>query len=200
MPLRKNMAVWPDDTAFSYALDATYEQDGANVGRITMGLHNGTHIDAPYHYDDFGKSIDALPIDLFTGMTQVVDVTNVKTITRDVIDALELEHVERLFFKTRSIPAPFSFDAHFTPFTADAIHALAARGIRLIGTDAPSVDAFGAPLDAHAACRDTDIIIIENLVLHHVEPNMYEFIGLPLAIPGADASPIRAVIRKHVKA
>lgn len=199
MPLRKNMPTWPDDTAFSYTLDATYDEAGANVGRITMGLHNGTHIDAPYHYDDFGKSIDALPLDLFNGLAQIIDVTNTRHITVQTLKTLALEQVERLFFKTRSTPAPYIFDADFTTIDAEAIHYLASRGVRVIGTDAPSVDAVHAPLLAHEACRDTEIIIIENLVLHHVEPNLYEFIGLPLAIAGADASPIRAIIRKHVK-
>lgn len=199
MPLRKNMPIWPEDTAFSYALDATYDDTGANVGRMTMGLHNGTHIDAPYHYDDFGKSVDALPIDLFTGITQVVDMTHTDYITVEQLTTLALSPVERIFFKTRTTPPAHEFDAQFTTIAPEAIHYLAAHGIRLIGIDAPSVDALNAPLAAHAACRDTDIIIIENLVLHHVQPDLYEFIGLPLAIAGADASPIRAVIRKHVQ-
>ncbi|OCS86742.1 cyclase family protein [Caryophanon tenue] len=196
MPLRNTMPVWPEDTPFTYKLDATYEQDGANVGQIQMSVHAGTHVDAPYHYDDFGKSIDALPVDLFIGDVYIVDATSETYITVDFLRACSLPDSTRLFVKTKKAHHPFTFDEAFTAFSPEAIHFLATHGIRLIGTDAPSVDAFGAPLVAHQACNDTGMTIIENLMLQACSTGFYDFIGLPLAIQGGDASPIRAVVQK----
>lgn len=198
MPLRNTMPVWPGDTPFTYKLDATYAQDGANVGQVQMSLHAGTHVDAPYHYDNFGKAIDTLPLDLFIGTVYIVELLHHTTIDRLLLQSLSLPHVERIFFKTKKAHHPIDFEQQFTTITADAIYYLASRGVRLIGTDAPSIDAVDAPLVAHAACNATHITIVENLWLQQVQTGLYDFIGLPLAISGGDASPIRAVVRKVV--
>ncbi|MFF5993573.1 arylformamidase [Lysinibacillus sp. KU-BSD001] len=197
MPLHKNMPIWPGDTPFSYKQDATLTEDGANVGQITMSLHAGTHIDAPYHYDDFGKAIDALPLELFIGAVKIVDVVGVKCIQLAHVENLELHNVERLFFKTKVVQDLCHFDADFTTIAPEVIRFLANQGVRVVGTDAPSVDALDdVSLIAHHTCRQMGIYIIENLFLKDVDAGMYEFIALPLAIQGGDASPIRAVVRK----
>lgn len=199
MPLSKLMAVWPGDTPFQYKLDASLERDGANVGQIQMSLHAGTHVDAPYHYDNFGKSVDSLPLDLFIGQVKIVDVTGVKQITMETVESIELDGVRRIFFKTKTTYDLLTFSDQFVTFEPQVIYYLKSQGIDLIGTDAPSIDALNdATLQAHHACRGCDMLIIENLYMKDVTAGDYEFIGLPLAIQGGDASPIRAVIRKSV--
>ena len=193
------MPIWPGDTPFSYTLDATLEQDGANVGSIQMGLHTGTHIDAPYHYDDFGKAINVLPLELFMGAVQIVELQNPIDITVPMLEQLDLLNTERIFFKTKQHYDMYMFEPNYTAFTPEAIVFLAQRGVRVIGTDAPSIDALeDHTLRAHQVCKELDIYIIENLWLKDVLAGMYDFIGLPLALQGADASPIRAVIKKQV--
>lgn len=199
MPLSKLMAVWPGDTPFQYRLDANLERDGANVGQIQMSLHAGTHVDAPYHYDDFGKSVDSLPLDIFIGQVKIVDVTHIERITLETVESLELEGVRRLFFKTKTTYDFLTFSDQFVTFEPQVIYYLKEQGVELIGTDAPSIDALNdATLLAHNACRSCDMLIIENLYMQDVQAGDYEFIGLPLAIQGGDASPIRAVIRKSI--
>lgn len=199
MPLSKMMAVWPGDTPFQYKLDANLESDGANVGQIQMSLHAGTHVDAPYHYDDFGKAVDSLPLDLFIGQVKIVDVTDVDRITMESVEALELEGVRRLFFKTKSTYDFLTFHEQFVTFEPQVIFYLKEQGVDLIGTDAPSIDSLNdASLPAHHACLRCEMLIIENLYMKDVAAGHYEFIGLPLPIQGGDASPIRAVIRKTV--
>lgn len=197
MPLHKNMPIWPGDTAFYYKLDATLEQDGANVGQIQMSLHAGTHVDAPYHYDDFGKAVDVLPLELFMGSVQIIEVIGVQEITLRMVEAFTLNKTERVFFKTKRHYDLYSFDPAFTTITPQSIDYLASNGVRVIGTDAPSIDALeDATLRAHQACKERQLTIIENLWLKDVQAGVYEFIGLPLAIQGGDASPMRAVIKK----
>ena len=197
MPLHKNMPIWPGDTPFQYRLMATIEQDGANVGEITMSLHAGTHIDAPFHYDDFGKSIDALPIELFIGPALIVEMLDVKQIRLEDVEKLTLDGVERLFFKTKQQYDLYRFNPHFTTISPEVVPYLAEKGVKVVGTDAPSVDAVDdETLQAHHAFRQEQLYIIENLYLKDIETGMYEFIGVPLAMQGGDASPIRAVVRK----
>ena len=198
MPLHKNMPIWPGDTPFKYNLDASLTNDGANVGSIQMSLHAGTHVDAPYHYDDFGKSIDVLPLELFMGGVKILDVIGVEEITLQHVEQLELKNVARVFFKTKMSYDLYHFQPAFTVVSPETIEYLATQGVRIIGTDAPSVDALeDHQLLAHHACRKQEMYIIENLWLKDVAAGMYDFIGLPLAIQGADASPIRAVIKKQ---
>ena len=197
MPLHKNMPIWPGDTPFQYRLMAMLERDGANVGDITMSLHVGTHIDAPFHYDNFGKSIDALPVELFIGPTLIVELQDVKQIQLQDVEKIKLDGVERLFFKTKQQYDLYRFDPHFTTISPEVVPYLAEKGVKVVGTDAPSVDAVNdVTLQAHHAFRQEQLYIIENLYLKDIETGMYEFIGVPLAIQGGDASPIRAVVRK----
>lgn len=197
MPLHKNMPVWPGDTPFQYQLMATLEQDGANVGDITMSLHAGTHIDAPFHYDDFGKSIDVLPIELFIGPSLIVELLDVKQIQLQHVARLMLDGIERIFFKTKQHYDLYRFDPDFTTIHPEVVHFLAEKGVKVVGTDAPSVDAVNdSTLQAHHAFRKERLYIIENLYLKDIKAGMYEFFGVPLAIQGGDASPIRAVVRE----
>ncbi|MER1987843.1 MAG: cyclase family protein [Solibacillus sp.] len=198
MPMHKNMPIWPGDTPFSYTLDATLEQDGANVGSVQMSLHTGTHVDAPYHYDDFGKAINVLPLELFIGSVLITDLENTSEITVSMLENLNLAGNERVFFKTKQHYDTYTFEPNYTVFTPEAITFLAQQGVRVIGTDAPSIDAFeDHTLRAHHMCKELDIYIIENLWLKDVLTGLYDFIGLPLNLQGADASPIRAVIKKQ---
>ena len=197
MPLFNGGPHFPGDTPFTYKLDTTLDESGANVGQVQMSLHIGTHIDAPFHYDTFGKSIDALPLELFIGEVVVVDVTDKQMIDVECIDEATLQGKVRVFFKTKNTYNMYRFDEQYTIVTAAAINKLAALGVQVIGVDTPSVDAIdNADLTAHHACRIAEMIIIENLYLKDVEAGCYEFIGLPLPFQGADASPIRAVLTK----
>jgi len=199
MPLHRYLAIWPGDTPFQYRLDATMQQDGANVGQIQMSVHAGTHVDAPFHYDDFGKSVESLPIDLFIGEVLIVHCVGRSKVDVGIMRTLPIKNERRVFFKTKEIYNETVFDENFTPLTEEAVHYLADLGIQLIGTDAPSIDPLNAELSAHHACRERGVTIIENLYLKDVEQGYYEFIGVPLPIQGGDASPIRAVIRKSIR-
>ena len=197
MPLYNRMVVWPGDTPFQYKLDAIYEKDGANVGQVQMSLHVGTHIDAPYHYDLTGKAIDSLPLHLFIGPVCIVEFLDVKQITIADIESVEIQLNERLFFKTKLAWDMFRFDENFTTIAPEVIRYLKNRGVKVIGIDSPSVDPLSSELETHMACRDEEMYIIENLRLEQVTQGEYDFIGLPLYIRGADASPIRAVVKRR---
>ncbi|WP_342536569.1 arylformamidase [Sporosarcina sp. FSL K6-3508] len=196
--LNKEIAEWPGDTPFSYEVAVSKEQSGSvNIGKLTMSTHIGTHTDAPFHYDDEGLRILDLPIDLYIGRACLIDVTGVDCVTRADLEHVNFVGAERILLRTGSHPTSTKFPECFTVIGEDVGPLLKERGVRLLGVDTPSVDAEDSKeLLAHHSLYRNDVIIIENLVLHSLEPGQYELIALPLALAEADGSPVRAVVRK----
>lgn len=197
MPLFNGMAHWPGDTPFSFKLSATKKETGSvNIGQITTSLHMGTHVDAPFHFDDDGATIEDLELDVFIGPTRLIDVSQCPAICRKTLEAFDLEGVTRLLLRTGSSGDPRRFPQSIPAPDPDIAPFLQEKGIRLIGVDLPSVDPLDSKsLSTHHALARHGIYILENLMLGHVTPGDYELIALPLSLREADASPVRAVIR-----
>ena len=196
-PLSNDIAEWPGDTPFNYELTFTKEQTGSvNIGQVTMSVHTGTHIDAPFHYDNEGKQVQDLDLSLYMGPAVVADVTGHAVIGRAELEMLELKDTERLLLKTGGHPDPNRFPVQYPVLKSDIGPYLKEMGVRLIGVDVPSVDAVDSKtMDAHHSLYDNGVNILENIVLTDVHPGVYELVALPLALQGSDGSPVRAVIR-----
>jgi len=196
-PIHTGMPRWPGDTPAEFKLVATIPQGGAvNVGRLTMSIHTGTHADAPFHYNDHGAKIDAVPVETFVGPARVVDIRGQATITTTRLATENFLATPRVLFKSDSWPDPAVFPPDWPLLAPDVPAWLAARGVRLIGLDVPSVDQLGSKdLPIHHACDAAGLIILENLDLRAVAPGTYELIALPLKIKDGDGSPLRAVLR-----
>jgi arylformamidase len=103
---------------------------------------------------------------------------------------------ERVLFFTGQPEVWEAFPEDFEALPPEVVHLLADRGVRLIGTDAPSVDPLTSKdLPAHKACLERDVLILEGLNLQGVAEGRYELLCLPLCLPDADASPVRALLR-----
>lgn len=196
-PLSAATPPWPGDTPFGLAPTARLAAgDSVNLSSFTMSPHVGTHADAPYHYDNQGPGIDQVPVERYIGPARVVALEGRTIIDEADLRGLSLSGVERLLVRTGSCPDSTRFHDSFTAFTAAAIRYMAAQGVRLLGTDAHSVDpSESKTLDAHHACGAAGILILENLNLAAVPEGAYELIALPLKLVGADGSPVRAVLR-----
>ncbi|PFM63356.1 arylformamidase [Bacillus cereus] len=196
-PLNNDIATWPGDTPFSYEVSWSKKDSGSvNVGKLTMSIHTGTHIDAPFHFDNDGKKVLDLDIDVYVGAVRVIDVSGLESIGKKELETINLEGVERLLLRTSSHGKAQEFPEEIPYLRADIAPFLSSKGIRLIGVDVPSVD----PLDdkelaAHHQLFKHGIHILENVVLDDVVDGDYELIALPLALTDADGSPVRAVIR-----
>lgn len=195
--LKAGVPVWPGDTEFSYDLAWTKDEGGSvNVGTLTMSTHSGTHIDAPFHFDDEGRKILDLDPAVYAGPARVVEVPENASIGAGKLRGHELEGVSRLLIKTGSWRERSVFPERITYLRPDAAAFLARRGVRLVGVDVPSVDPLESKdLPAHHALHKNGIHILEGLVLDSVEPGDYELISLPLPLAEADGSPVRAVLR-----
>lgn len=197
-PLTNDMAHWPGDAPFSFEPTLTKAQSGSvNIGQMSASLHTGTHVDAPFHYDSEGKTIDELDLERYIGKARVIDVSHIDTISRETLkEFMWKDCPERVLLHTSLPNNPRRFPNEYPVLTPDAASFLQEKDVRLLGIDTPSVDTVESKeLPIHHALYNNGINILENIMLDGVEPGDYELIALPLAIHGADGSPVRAVIR-----
>ncbi|MFC7050031.1 arylformamidase [Emcibacter nanhaiensis] len=200
--LGQGLPVWPGDTAFESK--PVWQIDGdcpVTVSKLTLSTHSGSHADAPCHYDPEGADMAAVDVQAYIGPCLIVDVSGQKGPVMWEHVAEDLESIsgplERVLFRTfRTFPHDH-WRSDFRAIDAGLITALVARGCLLIGTDAPSLDPEESKeLPAHNAVREAGMAILEGLVLDQVMPGTYELIAPPLKIEKADASPVRALLRK----
>ena len=195
--LRPGLPVWPGDTAFAFERSWRIE-DGSpvNVGRMTMSTHSGTHGDAPLHYSAAAPDIASIDLDPYLGECLVVDARHAKGAVA-IGDLPPLDGVTRVLLRTFDAFPHDAWDSGFTAIAPETIAWLADQGVRLIGTDAPSVDPQESKtMGAHLAVLAADMRILEGLVLDAVPPGRYELIALPLKIAGGDAGLCRAILRE----
>jgi len=172
--------------------------DPSNSSAVTMSLHSGTHMDAPFHFLADGATIDQLPLDLFIGPALVHQVAADRYITAEHVAGIELGGITRVLFKTRNseLLRRGSYDPDFVAFSVEAAEALAANGVKLVGLDYLSVAHAGdEQVSVHRAFLDRGVALLEGIDLSAVNPGRYELICFPLRIRGADAAPCRAVLR-----
>ena len=192
------LPVWPGDTAF--ALERTWaldEQTPVNVSRLTLSTHTGAHADAPLHYRADGAAIDAVDLAPYIGECVMLDVRGCgAVISPEHIAWNKVAGIQRVLLRTYDEFPHQAWHSAFVTIAAATIVRLAAADVRLIGIDSPSLDPEDSKtLDAHHAVAAADMRILEGLVLDDVPAGRYELIALPLKIAGADASPVRAILR-----
>ncbi|MGK7379557.1 cyclase family protein [Planococcus sp. 1R117A] len=195
MELSGQTPEWPGDIPFQYELAATIEQSGSvNVGKVVTSTHIGTHVDAPFHYDNDGIKIDELPLDYYLTTAQVIDVRGKAEITRTDLPDVAPE-VTAILLKSDSWEDRTKFPETWPLFDPTIAEWMAEQEIKLLGVDVPSVDAkTSKDLPMHMAMSRNNRYILEGLVLNEVPEGIYQLVALPLKIKGAEGSPVRAVL------
>lgn len=197
IPLEESIAVWPGDTPFEYRL-AWKISEGAtvNVGAVSMSTHAGTHVDAPFHFKESGRTVDEIDPVVFIGPAAVVDMSGRESIRRADVESLDLSQTPRVLFETGAWLDHAVFPERIPVMEAGLAGYLRERGVILVGVDVPSVDALDSKdLPIHHELAASGIHIIESLNLAHVAAGRYELIAVPLRVTGADAAPVRAILR-----
>ncbi len=187
---------WPGDTPL--VLNETMLMKNgasANVLNLSTSTHCGTHLDAPYHYLLDGPRLASISLDVLIGDCQVIHAQASGPLGIQAIASFDTLP-ERVLFYTGQPETWKSFPQDFSPLTVELVEALAKKGVKLVGTDSPSVDDFHSKdLPVHNAFGRTGLYILEGLNLSQVPQGTYELTCLPLSIPYADASPVRAILR-----
>jgi arylformamidase len=172
----------------------------ANVSVLSLGLHTGTHVDAPRHSLDGRPGAEALPLDALCGPARVMRIEDPHAVGVCELERGGLEDVTRVLFQTRNgeLLSQPEFRREFVYVAPEAAAWLVERGVRLVGVDYISIEAFqaGQPL-THRTLLGAGVVILEGLDLREVPPGDYEMWCLPLKIAGADGSPARVVLVKR---
>lgn len=202
-PITPALGVWPGDTPFSREMLLDIEQGGnITLSTIRATLHLGSHADGPNHYgreSEGASGVGEMELSRYVGACRVLRarVARGARVRPEDVEGLESLREERVLICTGTFPDATRWNEDFAALSVELIDALAARGVRTIGIDTPSVDLQESKdLPAHRAILRHDIAILEGLVLGSVAPGPYELIALPLRLMECDASPVRAVLRR----
>ncbi len=173
VPLREGIEVWPGDPPLRFSSVASLARDdSSNVTAVSLGLHTGTHIDAPRHYLEHGATIDQMPFEAMIGPARIVDLSE---------PSLSPQRGERLLFRK----------GRAAGLSEDLARRLAAAGILMAGIDALTIGSDAV----HRILLEAGVWILENLDLAEAAPGAYDLLCLPLRIPGAEAAPARVLVR-----
>ena len=201
VPFRTDLPLWPGDPAPRLSLMKSVEGGyRCNVTRIDTGVHFGTHLDAPCHFIEGGKSVDQLDMNVLVGPCFVGEIPDVAEITPDLLDGLNIpDGTVRLLLKTRNsalwATPNHDFDTDFAALTPDAAQWVVDRGIRLIGIDYLSIQRFADEVSTtHIVLLTEEVIIVEGLDLREATPGVYDLTCLPMKIAGSDGAPVRAIL------
>jgi arylformamidase len=203
--LSNDLAEWPGDEPCHFQL--TREKttgESVNLGAISMSVHNGTHADAPFHFDTNGESIEKAPLETYLGRATVIDLAQAFSHSKEkhliTIEDLrpsaeQIAATSRLLVKTGRWSDSTVFPNQIPVIAADVPAWLQKNGVKLLGMDLPSVDEIDSKsLQNHHALARAGIAIVESLDLSEVASGIYQFAALPLKIAGGDGAPIRAIL------
>src|ERR1044071_6504256 len=198
VPIRPGMAVWPGDSGPRRTLRSSIaDGGGANVSLIEMSAHTGTHLDAPYHFEPNGGTVEGLSVEAMVGPCQVVEIMGEGHITAERLDDAGIRpETTRVLIKTRNTEAGLMhndrFFVDFAAVTPDGAEWIVQRGIKLIGVDYLSVEPFQSPgAHTHHTLLRAAVIPLEGCDLTDVPPGDYTLVCAPLKLEGSDGAPAR---------
>lgn len=198
-PLEHGQQTFPSDPKLSIVSHGNTRTLKYNITQIVMSSHQGTHLDAMYHFLDDGKTLDQMPLEWFYGTAHVLRIPKSAREEITVEDFLPYEGLlvpeAKIVYETgwfRNFGADNFFE-DFPSLTQEASEYLAGRNIRMLGMDTPtpSRDWY----EVHHILLKKEIVIVESLTNLDQVPAEFTFIGFPLNLKGRDGSPIRAVAR-----
>jgi arylformamidase len=167
---------------------------------MSLGVHTGTHVDAPLHFVRGGSGVHQAPLDALIGPARVIEITDTRFVTTEELRRHDIQRGERILLKTLNSTRCWQTDDFVEDFVyveQAAARYLAGLRIQTLGVDYLSVGGFARDgAETHHALLTANIWIIEGLNLSAISPGSYELICLPLKILDSDGAPARAVLRK----
>jgi arylformamidase len=201
LTISADLPVWPGDPAVELNQIASINEGAqANVSHLQMSVHSGTHIDAPHHFLNDGRTVEKISLDVLIGPCCVVQLPDeVKKVNAEVLQGLTLpKGTTRLLLRTSNSNQwknhEGSFTEDFVAISSDGAQWLAEQGAQLVGVDYLSVAPFGESLLTHTILLEAGVVLLEGLDLSAVPPGSYDLYCLPLKLLGADGAPARAIL------
>ena len=200
LTITPEMIVWPGDPPVNMQrIRSITSGDSSNVTKISMSCHTGTHVDAPDHFMNNGKTVESLSLDLLVGRAYVLNLPDVNLITASVLMDAEIPpRTRRLLFKTRNSDnwanGNKQFQTDFVGLSVDAAELLVDRNVKLVGIDYLSIAPYKQGKPVHTILLDAGVVVIEGLDLSRVSQGRYTLHCLPLKLGGAEGAPTRAIL------
>jgi arylformamidase len=200
VPVRDTTPQWPGDPKLQIRraqdMEKGYEM---NLTRLRMSAHTGTHVDAPLHFVQKGRSIDMMPTEAMIGKARVIQINHPEYITRRELQEHTIERGDRILFKTANSSHPWherEFMKSFVYLSTDAAEYLAEAGVMLVGIDYLSVGGYEVnESPVHRALLEAGVWVLEGVFLGEAEPGRYLMLCLPLRIEGGDGAPARILLK-----
>jgi len=180
--------VFPGDPAPERkVLRATANGDVCNLTAFYMCAHNGTHVDAPFHFLQDGKTVDAVPLAAFVGPAYVAEHDGIVSgadaeAIFEKANARDPKAAKRILVKGAAV------------LSADAAKVFAAKGILLFGNESQTVGPEDAPAEVHRILLGAGAVLLEGIRLAAVPAGVYFLCAAPLNLSGADGAPCRALL------
>ncbi|HEY3474114.1 MAG TPA: cyclase family protein [Anaerolineales bacterium] len=204
LTISPDLPTWPGDPGLELEQFESIDKGAhVNVTKISTSVHLGTHVDAPHHFLNDGRTVEQLPLDVLTGPCYVAQLPDgIEAITAEVLDRTEItSEMKRVLFGTRNshlwAKGETRFQPDFVAITEDGAEWLVERGVQLVGVDYLSVAPYGYSDPTHHVLLKAGVIVVEGLNLSNVMRGFYELYCLPLKIAGCDGAPARAILIQH---
>lgn len=164
-------------------------EEGAlyNLTTFSMCAHNGTHVDAPFHFIKDGKTVDKISLEAFVGIAYVAE-------HNGVVTADDADNIIRKAKAQNSESAKRILIKGDIEVSAEAARVFAACDILLIGNEPQTVGPQNAPMEVHLILLGADVVLLEGIRLSEVNEGVYFLNAAPLNLSGSDGSPCRAVL------
>ena len=181
-------AVFPGDPAPERKILNSMKDGGLyNLTEFSMCAHNGTHVDAPFHFIDDGKRIDEIALERLVGSAYVFSHDGILTAedARNVLvkaKACDPECEKRLLMKGNAT------------VSEEAAEVFADAGIFLFGNESQTVGPEDAPMKTHLILLGAEVVLLEGIRLNGVEDGKYLLSAAPISLGGADGAPCRAIL------
>lgn len=201
-PVSEALPIWPGSVGFSHNWHSKIETGATNnSSSFSIDSHLGTHLDAPMHFVENGKSLIELEISKLIGKAYVAEIRNKNTITAKDLEKIQIpDDCKKLLLKTDNQiywkNGITTFQEDFCSIDKTGAQWIVDKRLDLIGIDYLSIQKFHDGPETHQILLQAEVIIVETLNLGDVFEGVYELICLPLKIKGLEASPVRAILRK----
>ena len=168
-------------------INSIEKNDVCNLTEFSMCAHNGTHIDAPFHFINDGKTVDEICLDSFVGMVYVAEhqgVVSEKDATKIIEKAkiMNVESAKRILIKGEAV------------VSANAAKVFASNKILLVGNESQTIGPEDAPMEVHNILLGADVVLLEGVRLADVKEGVYFLNAAPLNLSGSDGAPCRAIL------
>ncbi len=200
LTIENGMPIWPGDPEVKLERIREIGKDSyLNLSHICMGVHTGTHVDAPIHFLPKGVGVDQMSLKVLTGRVYVLELPKATLITAEALEKADIPpRTRRLILKTRNsqfwLSKNKTFEKEFVGLSPDGAQYLVDHGVKLVGIDYLSIAPYKQGQIPHEIFLNAGVILVEGLNLSKVSQGRYSLYCLPLKLLNSDGAPARAIL------